>query len=325
MRANRTVAVAALGLVAVLGLAACGSGGGGATGSAPAVADQRAADAGTQGQAAEAPAQAGGGQAGGGQTNPRQPGEGTAVSDAGQQVPAGQRAVVRSAQLSIEVPDVYQAARRTADVGARFGGYVSDERTEARASAIELKVAADRLDDALAALSEVGTRVINRSQQAKDVTDQLVDLQSRVASQRASVARVRALFDRAGGIAETVQIEAELARRQADLESLEQRAAALGNQVELATITVRISGPGPAAADEPDSTGFIDGLGAGWRAFLASANVLLTVFGALLPFLVALAVPTAVAVWAVRRRRPPTRPAPAAQAAHAVPGPPAGS
>jgi hypothetical protein len=53
--------------------------------------------------------------------------------------------------------------------------------------------------------------------------------------------------------------------------------------------------------------------------FVASTEVLLTVLGALLPFLVALAVPTVLIVWLLRRRRPvaaaPPTVAPAAPAA----------
>ncbi|HWN32297.1 MAG TPA: DUF4349 domain-containing protein, partial [Pseudonocardia sp.] len=42
----------------------------------------------------------------------------------------------------------------------------------------------------------------------------------------------------------------------------------------------------PAPDAQPGRDGFLAGLAAGWRAFLASAGTVLTVLGAVLPFLV---------------------------------------
>lgn len=335
MRAERAVAVAMLGLVAALGLVGCGSGGGHRTAGA---ADRPAAVSDPHGGPAAAPADGTAGadrsgldESGAGQPGSDQPGNGQAGSDqagnaqagngGGQPVPAtGSRSMVRSAQLSIEVADVYDAARRAGEVATSRGGFVASESTERDGATVEVKVAAGQLDAALAALSELGTKVLSRGQQARDVTDQLVDLDARVASQRASVARLQALLDRAGGIGEIVQIEGELTRRQADLESVERRAAALTGQVELATVAVRMTRTGTATATERDRDGFLAGLRGGWRVFLAGVRLLLAAIGALLPFLAVLAVPAAVAGWLVRRRRAASgSPAPAVPAGH--PGP----
>jgi hypothetical protein len=222
-----------------------------------------------------------------------------------QPVPASQHKVVRTAQLSVEVGDVYAAARQAYDIGTRFGGFVADEKTDDTSASIQLGVATDHIDDALAALATLG-RVTGRTQRTQDITEQVVDVQARVASQRASVERVRALLDRATAISEIVQIESELTRRQADLESLEQRAAALTGQAELARVDVRLTRPGGLAANNQNTefiTSFRAGLMVGWRVFLASTEVFLTALGALLPFLLAFAAPTAVIVWLRRRRR----------------------
>jgi hypothetical protein len=298
VRVQRMGAIAALGLVALVGAVGCGGSdrGGAQSASAPEVQNQAPADL-------DAP-----GGAGDGAQKPAGLG-----APAVEQMQASQRHVVRTAQLSIEVEDVYQAARRVYEVGARFSGFVADERTDDRGASIELKVAADELDTALAELSAIGTKVVNRGQQAMDVTDQVVDVEARIASQRASVERVRALLGNATTISEIVQVESELTRRQADLESLERRAAALNSQTELATVTVSLAKVDGVATDDEDDMGFLAGLGAGWKVFLASAMVLLTVLGALLPFAMLLAIPLAVIVVVLRRRRAaeqtPTAPA----------------
>jgi Flp pilus assembly protein TadB len=158
------------------------------------------------------------------------------------------------------------------------------------------------LDAVMAAVARTGT-VLSRSQTSDDVTSQYVDTQSRVRSQTASVERVRALLAKATTIGQVVQIEGELSRREADLESLEAQLKALQNQTALSTLTVDLASTRAPAPPAKNDSGFLAGLSAGWTALLASLTVLLTVLGALLPFLVVLALlGIPVLVWARRQR-----------------------
>lgn len=208
------------------------------------------------------------------------------------------RQVVRTAVLDLQVDDLGVATGQARRVATGYGGFVAAEQSGPQGSALTLRVASDRLDDALAALARLG-EVSRRELRAEDVTEQAVDLEARLDSQRASVQRVRALLDRAVTIGEVVQVEAELTWRQAELESLEQRAAALADQVTLSTVEVTLSGPGADPAD-----GFVPGLSTGWDALRAAGTAVLTVLGAVLPFAVVLGVPAAgVALWWRRRHR----------------------
>jgi hypothetical protein len=55
------------------------------------------------------------------------------------------------------------------------------------------------------------------------VTDEVVDVDSRIASQRRSIDRIRVLLDQAVNIDDIVRIESELADREAEMDSLLQR------------------------------------------------------------------------------------------------------
>ena len=70
--------------------------------------------------------------------------------------------------------------------------------------------------DRLAQLGDEQTRSV----QTQDVTESLVDVESRLVTQQASVDRVRALLAKANTIGEVVSIESELTKREADLDSL---------------------------------------------------------------------------------------------------------
>ncbi|MBY8866770.1 DUF4349 domain-containing protein [Streptomyces sennicomposti] len=233
--------------------------------------------------------------------------------------------IVRTASLSVEVKDVAKAldAARTAVENA--GGYVGDENTTRdedgqEQTRVVLRVPADRYDDVLTGLQGAG-RLLERTAKAEDVTDQVVDVDSRITSQRASVARVRALMERAERIDDVVALESELSRREADLESLLAQQASLKDRTSLATITLSLSGPAvhrdDAAPD--DEPGFGDALSGGWHVFVAGVRWIALVLGAVLPFAVAAAL--IVVAWRLVRRRLPRRAAAAAVPAMTAVGP----
>jgi len=291
LRGIAALAAFAMGLLVIAGC----SGDNAESSSAPGAGSAAGSGDGSLQPAAAAPGQAAGG-TGAGEQNAAKQG-----------APAQRRHVMHTATLHVRVDDVGEAAAGARGVAGRFGGFVADERTESETANLTLKVAVDRLDDALAAVAELG-QVTHREQQAEDVTEQVVDVETRIANQRASVDRVRALLDRATTVGEVVQVESELTRRQAELESLENRATALAGQTELATVTVRLAGRGSAGLDG-ERSGFLTGLRSGWDAFVVSVTVFLTVLGAILPFVLALGIPVLAVRLAIRRRRAATRPA----------------
>ncbi|HSF27135.1 MAG TPA: DUF4349 domain-containing protein [Actinomycetes bacterium] len=238
------------------------------------------------------------------------------------------RDLVVTGSLVVRVKDVSDAAARTRSLATTLGGVVSSERIiggagedtptsraggehpkGARDSAqLTLRVPTDRADEAMDKLADLGT-LLERDLTSEDVTAQVVDVEARVATARASVERVRALLDRADTLGEVVQIESELTRRQADLESLEAQRKRLANLTDLATVNVTLVPPGTTVAAA--TGGFLGGLRAGWTAFGSAVGVGLTALGAMLPFLVLgalVAIPVRVALRR-RARRPAGPPA----------------
>jgi hypothetical protein len=218
-------------------------------------------------------------------------------------LPATGRQVIRTASISLTVPNVTRTAADVRGITTGAGGYTGSENTQAQQADFTLQVPSTTLDQVLDRIAALG-KVTDRGEQAQDVTNQLVDVRSRVASQQASVDRVRALLAKATTVGDVVTIEGELASREANLESLEQQQAELSAQVALSTITVHI-GQSPTAAAPPAAAGggFIGGLSAGWRSFVGVLGGAVMVLGALLPYLVGIGGPAALVWWLVRRRR----------------------
>jgi hypothetical protein len=176
-----------------------------------------------------------------------------------------------------------------------------------------VRVPTDEMTNAMNQFGGVG-KELGRWSSETEVETALVDLESRVATQTASVARVRKLMDQATSIADVVALENELAKREADLESLKAQLDSLAGQAAMATITVVLQTP-ERVAHLDEENGFLGGLRAGWLALVASTTALLTIVGALLPFLFVAAV-IGLPLLAWRRRVKAAK-------ATAVPTPPA--
>ncbi|MFH8732766.1 DUF4349 domain-containing protein [Streptomyces sp. NPDC017964] len=199
--------------------------------------------------------------------------------------------IIRTATLTVQVKDVPQALDQARTAAEDAGGIVGNESTDRdgrghERSRVVLRVPQERYEQVLSDLAGSG-RLIERNVKAQDVTDQVVDVESRVKSQRASVARVRELMDKATKLSDVVALEGELSTRESDLEALLAQQASLKDRTSLATITLSLTEtPVKPAGHKDDDPGFTDAVAGGWGAFVTMLRWVAVAVGAVLPFAV---------------------------------------
>ncbi|MDM4722454.1 DUF4349 domain-containing protein [Micromonospora sp. WMMA1363] len=312
--ARRRGVMIAMALAAALAVAGCGAAGDGddTTGAESAT----GADLGEQ---VEAPAGAADTRAGAGQSGST---EGSSPAD----LRIDQRAIIYTGSMRVQVEDVERAARDAITLTTAAGGFVGgDQRRSADGDAtveLTLRVPAAKFTSVVEDIAKLGTRQ-RQEINTEDVTEETVDLDARIKTQRARVENARRLLARAESISDLVSLENELARREADLASLEAKKRRLADLTALSTITVSLVGPDARTGDGERQLGFLAGLKGGWGVFLTSMTVLVTVLGAVLPWLIVFGVPLGLFWWLMRRRRPRSTLAvdPPAGADTTVPGP----
>ncbi|MFB4308962.1 DUF4349 domain-containing protein [Actinomadura sp. GTD37] len=307
MRNVRNVTSALVVLLLAGGLAACGGGDSG---------QSEAVDRG--GAAAPAPASARNEAGPAGSTGDRTTGKGARAP-----LPTGHE-VVHTATLRVRAGDVEAAAAKAKQLAAAAGGYVERESSSSdpARSQLSLKIPADRYAEVLNGLStQLGSR-LSLSQEAEDVTGEVADVDARVRSAKAALESFRKLLDRANSVGEVINVEQEIAEREADLEALQARQNSLKHRTQYATVTLTLSTKAAAPKEDEERGGFVGGLQNGWDAFTAFVGGLAAVLGWLLPFLVAGAA-IGYPLFAFRRRvrarfggrrRPAPAPAPAPSA-----------
>ena len=238
------------------------------------------------------------------------------------QVPG--QAIAIEARATLEADDVKAAVDRVTTTVTTRGGRVAaadvdygrpDDAEDgggttvgARATLV-LEVPPGDLPAVVTALEDLGT-VLSFDQLAEDVTDRLADLDTRTANMRASVERVRALYAEAVDIDSVVRLEAELTRRETDLEVLLATQSALEDRVTMSTLTLDItSTPTPTTpVDDDDQPGIADAASAGWGAFVGGLFAIVLVLAAIAPFALAALIIALIGL-AVHRRIVRRRPA----------------
>lgn len=242
-----------------------------------------------------------------------QPG-GTTSSVPTQTVPALQGPpVIRTAQLSITVGSG-KFDSKLADVRSLVeseGGFIAGtdaqaspdqnpDNTQIRTGVISFMVPAGHFDDTIDQLSKVG-KVQNEHITGTDVSAQYVDLQARLVNAEAQLDAMRALLGKAQSINDIIAVQNQIGQITAQIEQLKGQIKYLNDNTSFSTISVTLTESGaPAQSAPPDSWGFVTALNEAAHNFITTINYLVTVLGAIGPFLVVLV--AGYLVW--RRRRP---------------------
>ncbi|MFJ4016523.1 DUF4349 domain-containing protein [Microbacterium sp. NPDC090014] len=229
-------------------------------------------------------------------------------------VAAGDREIIATANATVEVKDVSDAAVAIGALAESHGGYVESTEiggtpavdassdpvaADSEYGWISIRVPSADLPAVIDELTESG-EVLSSSIAQQDVTSTAIDLRARIDATRASVQRLSELMSQTGTVAELIEAEVALTDRQAQLESYEQHLASLEDQVAMSSLSVQLTRT--AAPTTADPAGFSDGLVAGWNGLVVSLNALVVSVGFLLPWL-AVAGLVVLIIWGVRRAR----------------------
>jgi hypothetical protein len=227
---------------------------------------------------------------------------------------AQQRDLIMTANVSMRSDDPWKTADSAKQIAQGLGGMLlalneSGSGTQ-RTATMVMSVPSTRFDDAISALKKLDGEVVSSNVDAKDVTDQLVDLDARITTLKAEEQRYVALLGRANTVDEVLKVQAALTPLRTQIEQLSAQQKNIKDRVAFSTISLSVS---PIV--NPTPTDPI----AKWdpaRTFAAAATALVTLLRVfadaaiwILVFGWVPLVALAIAVVATRTRRPAKAPA----------------
>jgi len=219
--------------------------------------------------------------------------------------------IIRTGQASIEIDSLEIAVTRIQQMAGRLGGYIANVSLQAgrerfRSATLELKVPADRFQEAVAGLQPIG-RVESVNVTAEDVGEEFTDVAARVANlHRLEQRLLELLATRTGKLQDVLTVEQELARVRGEIERYEGRMRYLRSHVAVSTLAISVHEKAPLL-DQPGSNPLAAAVRQAWQNFLAFTAGVIAALGTIIPAGALLA----GGILALRRlwRRPAPRPA----------------
>ncbi|MFD2923616.1 DUF4349 domain-containing protein [Halobacillus naozhouensis] len=200
------------------------------------------------------------------------------------------RKVIYTANLRIEVKDYQQTVADIQTQVAERGGYIvesnmSGETGEGSVNGyVTARIPQGKFREFIKLVEEGSGKVLESSISGQDVTEEYVDLESRLKSKQVVEKRLLSFMEQAEKTEDLLKISEDLAKVQGEIEDIQGRMNYLQNKTDLATVTVhiqednvRISGVNSDELNTWDQTK---------QQFLKSINFLISIFSGLIVFVI---------------------------------------
>ncbi len=190
---------------------------------------------------------------------------------------SGQK-IIRNAYLEFEVRQMDSSLVRIRRLIQEQEAFIQSENQyqsgERLYYSLTLRVPAAHFDTFLDKLLQGGDirRLNEKNISSRDVTEQFIDIEARLSVQRQALERYRKLLEKAETVADIINVEENIRRLQAEIESQEQRLLYLSRQVEMSEIRINLYEsrtqdyiPDKPAAFAPQ---FLKALHSGWKGLV---------------------------------------------------------
>jgi len=173
-------------------------------------------------------------------------------SDSALSIAEEERMIIRNGDMSLVVEDVVSARDETSQLAVRFDGYVVSSRISGEEQDmrgwISIRVPDDKFEQTLAELRELAVRVTSESTDSRDVTEEYVDLQSRLRNAEATESQYLALLEKAEDVEDILRIYDSLSRVRSEIEQIKGRMQYLERTSSMSLISVNLK---PVATAKP--------------------------------------------------------------------------
>ena len=150
--------------------------------------------------------------------------------------------IIKIATLKLELKDYKVYNEQIRKSVKQFGGYIaqeeqtqSDERIE---NTVTIKVPVEQFEEAMNSLPAANAKVIERKVTSEDVTNEYVDVKSRMASRKQVLNKYLDFLKQAKNMEEILQVQNEINEIQENIESAAGRAEYLSHSASFSTINL---------------------------------------------------------------------------------------
>jgi hypothetical protein len=205
------------------------------------------------------------------------------------------RMIIRSGTMSVEAENYGDTEAKIKQIVNGLNGYVTNTTSQLSPSgkkqgAITIRVSADKFDVLVDELSKTG-KVMNQNISGRDVTEEFMDSEARLKTQRELETRLLTLLsEKTANLTSIVEVEQKLAQVRENIEKTEGRMRYLKDQASYSTLTVSVFEP--AMLNTSSGGGFFYEIGQGVKKGLTGFT---SVVSGIITFIIALSPILAIA------------------------------
>ena len=162
------------------------------------------------------------------------------------------RLIIKNAELELVVEDTDIAIDRSLGIVTEYNGYVVSNRTwlshEEKYATLAIGVPSENFEEMLRRLKDISVEVTNEMVSGQDVTDEFVDLESRLRNLETTANRVRTFMEQAETVEESLAVSVQLSELDGQIEQIKGRMNYLQDRASFSNITIQFV---PEAAHNP--------------------------------------------------------------------------
>jgi len=177
------------------------------------------------------------------------------VDKEGSTAEAAERKIIRNAEITIEVPSTTDAQHQVTSIAETHGGFVVTSEAKQRDSndpaqrtldiKLVVRVPSNQFGRAFDEIKKLAGNTPSEQVTSQDVTEDFIDLEARIKTQKALEVQFLEIMRQAHKIADALEVQRQIAEVRTEIEKLEGRKRFLENRSSLSTINVNIQTPKP--------------------------------------------------------------------------------
>ena len=172
---------------------------------------------------------------------------------------AANRKILRNGELTLEVASPADTERKITTIADALGGFVVTSESKQHDTGdpakqylevnLVIRVPAAQFQTAFDQILSTGSRVIQQKKTGQDVTEEFIDLEARIKTQKALELQFLEIMKQATKVPDALEVQRQIAEVRTEIEKLEGRKRFLENRATLSTITVSLQSPAAIAVN----------------------------------------------------------------------------
>ena len=187
-----------------------------------------------------------------------------------------EKKIIKNGNLTIESKNLAASKQVLDSLVNKYTGYASSENFSDQGNQISFsltyRIPAEKFDNFLAAVEDGPDKILNKSINANDVSEQYYDIKTRLKNEKQVEKRYLELLDKARTVKDILGIEEKLGKVRQEIESKEGRLRYLDDRVNYSTLNIWIYQKKEIKYEPADRDRFskrlVRSLHKGWQGFI---------------------------------------------------------